>query len=82
VELGFRNALVQTGNTQRDDRPRYPNRPTLVVETVAELDAASRASGYLPDREAAAPVVQGVTPTSRVHGPATALPQRLRVRPG
>ncbi len=57
VELGFRSVLVLTGTTAREDLSRYPFRPSLVVESVAELDpAALDADGPLPEhRELPAP---------------------------
>ena len=37
TEAGMRTALVLTGVTARQDVPRFPYRPTLIVESVAEL---------------------------------------------
>jgi len=38
AELGFQSVLVLTGSTLREDLSRYPYRPTLVVETIGDLD--------------------------------------------
>ena len=37
TEAGMRTALVLTGVTAREDVPRFPYRPTLIVESVADL---------------------------------------------
>jgi NagD protein len=38
LELGFHTVLTLTGSTRRELLQRYPYRPTLVVESIAELD--------------------------------------------
>jgi NagD protein len=38
VELGFQSVLVLTGSTRREDLPRYPYRPALVADSIADLD--------------------------------------------
>jgi NagD protein len=38
LELGFHAVLSLTGSTSRELLARYPYRPTLVVESIAELD--------------------------------------------
>jgi NagD protein len=38
LELGFHAVLTLTGSTGREQLPRYPYRPTLVVESIAGLD--------------------------------------------
>jgi NagD protein len=38
LELGFHAVLVLTGSTRREDLARYPYGPTIVVESIAELD--------------------------------------------
>ncbi|HEX6796094.1 MAG TPA: HAD-IIA family hydrolase [Ktedonobacterales bacterium] len=37
TEAGMRTVLVLTGVTAREDVPRFPYRPTLIVESVADL---------------------------------------------
>ena len=37
LEAGLRTILVSTGSTQPDRVPDFPYRPTLVVESVADL---------------------------------------------
>lgn len=37
TDLGFRSILVLTGSTTRETLRRYPYRPTMVVESVADL---------------------------------------------
>lgn len=48
VELGFQSVLVLSGSTRREDLDRYPYRPTLVVDTVADLDPAALAGSHGP----------------------------------
>ena len=38
VESGMETILVMTGVTHREDVPRYPYRPTLIVESVADIE--------------------------------------------
>jgi NagD protein len=38
VESGMETVLVLTGVTRREDVPRYPYRPTLIVESVADIE--------------------------------------------
>jgi NagD protein len=44
LELGFQAVVVLTGNTQEADLARYPYRPSLVVESIADLDVAALAA--------------------------------------
>lgn len=46
VDLGFESVLVLTGSTDRYKLREYPYRPTLVVESIAELTAL--AAGEVP----------------------------------
>jgi NagD protein len=48
LELGFTAVLVLTGSTRRESLASYPYRPSLVAESIAELDLAP-----LPERLAA-----------------------------
>jgi NagD protein len=41
LELGFHAVLTLSGSTRPELLPRYPYRPTLVVESIAELDLQS-----------------------------------------
>jgi NagD protein len=40
VQMGYRTALVLTGNTRREDLERYAYRPDAVFESIAELSEA------------------------------------------
>lgn len=40
LEVGFHTVLVLTGSTRREDLSRYPYQPSLVVESIAEVDAS------------------------------------------
>src|SRR5207247_2960365 len=60
VELGFQSALVLTGSTRREDLARYPYRPTLVVDSIADLDLALLAAGLPPERNSRGPLPPGV----------------------
>jgi NagD protein len=46
VDLGFESALVLTGSTDRNKLKEYPFRPTLVVESIAELAAAASEGSF------------------------------------
>ena len=38
TDLGFRSVLVLTGSTRREELASYPYAPTLVVESIADLE--------------------------------------------
>jgi len=48
VELGYQTVLVLTGSTRREDLTRFPYQPTLVVESIAEVDASVFAAACSP----------------------------------
>src|SRR5262249_53760820 len=70
---GFHSALVLTGSTDRADLARYPYHPTLVVDSIAGLDAASLAAGRLPAPEPPAPLPNGGLPGTQIHRPPTTM---------
>lgn len=45
LELGFQAVLVLTGSTARESLPNYPFQPSLVVDSIAEVDLALLLSG-------------------------------------
>jgi NagD protein len=51
MQLGFRTVLVLSGGTRREDLPRYPYQPDVVVNSLADLvDAPLDLAGLLPER--------------------------------
>jgi len=49
-QLGFHTVLVLSGGTRREDLPKYPYRPEVVVESLAELAEMMDESGWRPLR--------------------------------
>jgi NagD protein len=49
VQLGFKTILVLSGGTRRADLARYTYRPDMVVDSIADLDAAEMGPDWFPD---------------------------------
>ncbi len=53
VQLGFHTVLVLSGGTRAEDLERYAYRPDVVVESLGELAAILKKSGWMPPWHAA-----------------------------
>ena len=48
VQLGFHTVLVLSGGTRKEDLQRYPYRPEIVVESLAEFSQIMEANAWRP----------------------------------
>ncbi|MDB5299635.1 MAG: yutF [Phycisphaerales bacterium] len=46
VQLGFHTVLVLSGGTRREDLPRYPYRPEIIVDSLADFAAMLEETGW------------------------------------